>query len=282
MKNEGVLLYSGGTDSTLAASIIAERFDTIRLVTYSRFGLFSVTNPLLNVQKLKDRYGKDKFTHTIIPVNKLFKKVSYENYFSNLFCYGFFLLSTCGLCKLAMHIRTVVFCMENGIGTVCDGANQGMYLFPDQMNSVINATKIMYARFGIVYSNPVFEFEGPQDIDFADKLHFDRIPALNEVKDASYYERKKKTTGFRLYELGLMPSENVKGTELDRKMQPRCFQFLLFNIWLHWYYLADHSYEEYEAATLRFFKEKLSVFTKLLEEYSQKKEKSRLHRFIER
>ncbi len=281
MKKETILLYSGGTDSTLAASIAAGQFDKIHLITYKRFGLFSVTNPLINVKKLKVKFGEDKFTHAIIPVDKLFKKVSYENFLINLIKYRFFLLSTCGLCKLAMHIRTLIYCLDNNISYVCDGANQGMYLFPDQMEKVIDETKKMYAFFGINYFNPVFEFEGPQDIDFADRLHFEKVSFLKEEKDASYYEKKKRTTGYRLYELGLMPSENVKGTKIDRQMQPRCFQFILFNIWLHWYYLSSHNYQEYKEATLEFFKAKIKTFTEFISEYIEKRGESKLYKLIE-
>lgn len=281
MKNETALLYSGGTDSTLAAALVAEKFDKIHLITYKRFGLFSVTNPLINARKLKNKFSENKFTHTIIPVDKLFKNVSYENFLVNFIKYRFFLLSTCGLCKLAMHIRTLIYCLENHVSFVCDGANQGMYLFPDQMDNVIEETKKMYAYFGIDYFNPVFNFEGPQDIDFADRLHFDRIALLKEENDPSYYEKKKKTTSYRLYELGLIPAENVKGTKLDRQMQPRCFQFILFNIWLHWYYLSDRNYQEYKDATLKFFKEKITTFIKLTSEYLEKQEKSRIYRSIE-
>lgn len=281
MLNETALLYSGGTDSTLAAAIAAEQFDKIHLITYKRFGLFSVTNPLANVKKLQRRLGRDKFTHTIMPIDKLFKSVSYENFMINLAKYGFFLLSTCGICKLSMHVRTLIYCLQNNISSVSDGANQGMLFFPDQMNSVIEETKKMYAKFGINYFNPVFKFEGPQDIEFADRLHFERIPLLKEEKDQAYYEKKKQTTSYKLYELGLMPSEHVKGSSLDRSMQPRCFQFILFNIWLHWYYFAGHTYEEYEKETLKFFTSKIETFTRLTEEYLQKKEKSKLFKLIE-
>lgn len=139
----------------------------------------------------------------------------------------------------------------------------------------------MYAVFGINYFTPVFKFEGPQDIGFADRLHFEKISFLKENKDPLYYEKKERTTGYRLYELGLMPTENVKGTKLDRQMQPRCFQFILFNIWLHWYYLAYNDYQKYEEETLKFFKTKIATFTKLICDYLQKKENSALHRLIE-
>ena len=277
---EVVVLFSGGTDSTLTAALMAEQFEKVHLLTYSRFGFFSVNNTNVNVQKLKDKYGQDKFTHVIVSVEKLTRHVFYERYLHNLFHYGFFLLSVCGLCKLAMHVRTVIFCLDNNIPNICDGANQGMYLFPDQMRNVILDIRRMYSVFGIQYSNPVFDFEGPQDIDFADRLHCERLLPPEE-HDAAYFEKKKKTTGCRLFELGLMPSDNVKGTPLDRSMQPRCFQFILFNIFLHWYYLCDHSYEQYCEMTELFFKEKINVFTVLLNEFKVNEKKSKLFHLCE-
>ncbi|MBI5452894.1 hypothetical protein HY945_05535 [Candidatus Gottesmanbacteria bacterium] len=272
-----IVLYSGGTDSTLTAALMAERFEKVHLITYERFGIFSATNPVINVQKLKQKFGDDKFTHRIIREDRLFKYVSYERYLYNLVKYRFFLLSTCGLCKLSMHIRTIIFCLNNKIFNVCDGAHQDMRLFPDQMISVINEIRKMYAVFGIEYTNPVFDFEGPKNIDFVDKLHLEKILAT-ESHDPI---KKQSTTGYKLFQMGLMPLENVKGTELDHKMQPRCFQFILFNIFVLWNYFADHSYEEYEKRTLTFYKEKIGRFIGLLKEYTQKGRKSILFRLTE-
>ena len=114
MNNEEiVVLFSGGTDSTLTAALMAEEFRKVYLITYDRFGLFSITNPKINVEKLKNKFGDNKFTHKVIRLDRLFKFVSYERYLRNFIRYRFFLLSTCGLCKLAMHIRTVIFCLNN-------------------------------------------------------------------------------------------------------------------------------------------------------------------------
>lgn len=268
-KKKCVLLYSGGTDSTLAACLLAEKFDEVVLLTFSRFGLFSPGNAALNAEKLRSKYG-GRITHEILPVDGLFKKVSYDLYFRNLLKYGFFLLSTCGLCKLAMHVRAAVYCLDNGIKNLADGANKGMNLFPDQQPGMISMLKEMHSALGINYENPVFDFEGPQDIDFADRFHLERLPGLAAEKDDKFMENKKRTTGYRLFELGMMPSDNVKGTELDRKMQPRCFQFILFNIWLHWYYLPFSGYEKYVAETDVFFGEKIKRFSGMLREYREK------------
>ncbi len=282
--NETATLFSGGTDSTLTAALMAEQYDKIHLITYDRFAFSSVTNPKINVKKLQDKYGKDKFEFHIIKVEKLTRFVFYERYLQNIRKHGFFLLTICGLCKLAMHIRTVVFCLENKIPNVCDGANQGMHLFPAQMANVIKEYGDMYTRYGITYSNPVFKYEGPQNIEFADRLHLERIlPSEGgEQPVACSRETKANTTGRKLYELGLMPSENVKGTELDRKMQPRCFQFILFNVFVHWYYLADHTYDEYQDATVDFYRDKIRALTTHLDDFVNNGTKSRIYKLLER
>lgn len=282
MAEEALLLYSGGTDSTLAACLLAEKFDKVRLVTFRRFGLFSAGNPGVNAARLKRKYGDGRFSHETLPVDRLFERVSYDRFFKNFFRHGFFLLSTCGLCKLAMHLRAAVYCLDNGIKRVSDGANKGMDLFPDQQPGVIGMLREMYAGLGIEYSNPVFDFEGPQDVEFADRFHLERLPGLAAERDAEHLARRKKTTGYKLFELGMMPSDNVKGTELDRSMQQRCFQFILFNIWLHWYYLPFADKARYVRESDAFFREKIARFSALLAGYREKGSASELAGLVER
>jgi len=282
MPEEALLLYSGGTDSTLAACLLAEKYSRVRLVTFRRFGLFSTDNAAVNAEKLRVKYGAAKIVHENLPVNRLFRKVSYDRFFLNLFRHGFFLLSTCGLCKLAMHLRAAVYCLDNGIKRVSDGANKGMDLFPDQQPGVLGMLREMYASVGIEYSNPVFDFESPPDIEFGDRFHLERLPGLSAKRDAAFLEQKKQTTGHKLFELGLMPSDNVKGTKLDRAMQARCFQFILFNIWLHWYYLPFSDKERYVRESDAFFGEKIVRFSRLLGEYRERGAASRLASWVER
>lgn len=279
--NETVIMFSGGTDSTLAAALEAKKFDRVHLLTYDRFGLFSVGNSQLNVLKLKDKFGQDKFISHIVKIDKLTEYVFYERYLHNLRRHGFFLLSICGLCKLAMHIRTLIFCIDNDIGNVSDGANQGMYLFPEQTETIIEELKQLYNKFGITYNNPVFNYAPPENIGFADRFHLESLLKETDPQKPSM-KIKARTTGCTLHKMGLMPAENVKGTELDRKMQPRCFQFILFNIFIKWYYLYDHSYEEYVQANVKLYRDKISHLTGALEDYVQKKKNNRFANLIER
>lgn len=256
------VLFSGGTDSTLAAVLQLEKFQKISLITFDRFGIAKVENSRVNAQKLIDKYGSDRVDHSIVNFDKVFKEVSYENYFKNFLKHGFMNLSTCGLCKLSMHIEAIRSCQIKGITHVSDGANQDMKMFPAQMKPVIGRIKDLYEEYGIKYTNPVFEYNAPQEGSLVSSENVMLLKSLPKVDVAK--EEEKVTAGKILYEKGLAPMPNIKGSVYDRKRQPRCFQFVLFKIFAEKYFLADKSYEEYVASTSDFFSDKITFAKKIL------------------
>jgi predicted subunit of tRNA(5-methylaminomethyl-2-thiouridylate) methyltransferase len=267
-KDTCVILFSGGTDSTLAAVLQEEYFNEIHLLTFDRFGIASVENSKVNAQMLIDKYGADRIKHVIINIDKLFKHISYENYLTNIRKHGLMNLSTCGLCKLSMHIQTISYCNEQKISYVADGANQGMDMFPAQMKPVIDQMKALYLKFGVEYSNPVFDYEFPDDGSFLSMENSNMltsIPTANKSK-----ESQKITAGRILYEKGLAPLPNVKGSDYDKKRQPRCFQFILFKTFANKFFLADSTYEEYVDKTVNFFEDKIKAAEKLLKNDKKK------------
>jgi predicted subunit of tRNA(5-methylaminomethyl-2-thiouridylate) methyltransferase len=272
---EIAVLYSGGTDSTCAAALAADGFERIHLLTYSRFGVFCAKNTELNVSKLRDKFGKDKFIHRVMNIDRLFKEMSYSGYMPALVKHGFFLLTTCGLCKLAMHMRTLAYCLDNKISYVCDGANKNMDYSPDQMRELTVELKALYARYNIEYTVPVYEFSHPDDIGWLDKLG---VSGLMERKEKK--EDGAVTTGEQLFKMGIFPSKNMKGTREDRRMQARCFQLVLSNIFAHWLYIPDHGLEKYKKKCVEFYKEKIAYFNGLIVEYVRDKSKSRFYRLI--
>jgi len=280
MRAEIAVAYSGGTDSTCAAAVVCERFDAVHLLTYHRLGLFSSVNSRKNAEKLQNKFGNDKVTHRIIKLSRLYDYASDERYFHYISKYGFFNLSGCGICKLAIHIRTLIWCLENNIKNACDGSTRDLYLFPTQIEKINNEVKKMYAHFDLSYETPVYNFDLPDTVDLWDKMGISEKLRIQTTKEPKKQE-KKNTTGRRLYELGLMPAENVKGTALDQHMQSRCFQFILFNIYLLWAYFPWHTYEEFEKKLVSLYREKIEHFVTLIEEYIKKKEKSRLYGLIE-
>ena len=172
---ELAVLYSGGTDSTCAAVLSAGEYDRVHLITYRRFGLFHMEHAARNIALLRERFGEDRFVHTVIPVgHRLFKEISYARYWRMLAKYGLFLLSTCGLCRLAMHVRTIVYCRELVSATYATEPT-GMRpeaLSTDQGPSLIEGIRTMYARYGIEYRTPVYDLDEPVGTTWADKLAF--------------------------------------------------------------------------------------------------------------
>jgi len=191
--NELVLLFSGGTDSTYTAVLMGQQYQRIHLITYDRFGLLNIKNSLNNALMLKEKFGKSKFTHQIINIDDLYNEVSYNNYIQDIFKYRFFLLLTCGLCKLAMHWQTILYCLDNRIKFVCDGSNQEMRLDPSQDGEVLKEMRLLYKEFGINYFSPIFNTER---------------------------EIREKT----VFDLGFFPVQHPKGTRFSWEKQPFCTQ----------------------------------------------------------
>ncbi len=269
---EAAVMYSGGTDSTAAVILSAERFRRMHLLTYRHSGLASIENSAHNIPALRAAFPETEFLHRIMDTDRLFKLVTYAGYFKNLREYGLLNLGTCGFCKLAMHLRTLVYCAENGLTEVIDGSNKNMTHFPAQMEPVLEELRGMYQRFGITFTQPVYHLDFPDGLDWLTKLG---VNALVEKPAAPEAPPETMTTGRVAYEKGVLPEENVKGTALDRRMQARCFQLTLLNAFALGWYIPRHGYEKYTDVTLKFYSEKIRRFSDEAQRYLDGDRRSR-------
>ena len=267
------LMYSGGTDSTLAAVKAAQAFQQVHLLTYRRFGMFHLQNSERNVKALRERFGQERFVRpALIPVDDLFRHVSYESYLRDLLRHRLMLLTTCGLCKLAMHLRTLVYCHRHGVGCVWDGANRNMTIFPAQMSEVLEMLRRLYGLADIEYENPVFDYDDDQGMDFGSAL-WGLSPARGGKKGT-----RGPTTGEELHELGLAPAPAVKGPAYDKQIQGRCYQFVLFNLWARWGYLERKDMARYRKDVLAYYERKIARCERLVQDYLRDPGGSRLSR----
>ncbi len=269
---EGVVMYSGGTDSTAAVILTAESFERMHLLTYKHSGLSHVENSGTNIRRLREVFPQTVFLHRIIDIDALFRLTTYSNYIRNIRQYGFFNLGSCGLCKLAMHMRTLLYCVEHRISEAIDGSNKNMTHFPAQMRVVLEELRAMYKRFGITFSTPVFDYEFPDGLDWLTKLG---VRGLASEGTPATGNKKVMTTGRLAYEKGVLPAENVKGTPFDRKMQARCFQLTLLNAFALGWFIPRYGPARYEEKTLRFYRAKIDYFTEQIERYLQGDRQSR-------
>lgn len=264
--NEIAILFSGGTDSTCAAAIMAGKFDKVNLLTFNRFGIFSIENSKNNVKTLRKKFPSVAFEQRIINADHLVEHLSHNNFFCNLFKYGFLTLSNCMICSLVNHFGALIYCLNNDIRDIADGSTKDWIFFPSHMEKVIVLFRQMYKKFNINYHTPVYNFDVPPPISFMDKIY---PGGLSEPENRNR-NFDRKTTGKYLYDLGFFSSSNIKGTDVDHKMQPRCLQFILHHIYVYWYFLVLHDYARFELKTLQFIGDKIDYFSALVEKNPQK------------
>lgn len=257
------ILYSGGTDSTCAAALMAQTYAEVHLLTFYEHATSSSPAPTKNIELLRARFPRTEFKAHIFSVDKILRRLSYERYWRNLLRYRWLVLSTCGFSSLSWHIRTIMYCMENGITHVADGLTRELMHFPGHMDGVVEEIRLLYREFGIIYENPVRDWPIPPDQQFIDKV------IVNRHEDFFFGDQTRnehRTTGRYLFESGIFPSQNVKGSSLDFSMQHECYPFSLYNILAFWGYLSFEPYSFFCEKMTEMMREKISLGKKILEE----------------
>lgn len=250
MKEEKVaaVMFSGGSDSSLCAIRIGQRFDKVHLVTFTRRGVWGKEQVTQQAAKLAKFFGDPhKFSLHFIKTDRLLKYVMYESYFRHLRRHGIMLASMCGLCKVSFHWRTLVYCLQNGITTVADGAVRVANVYPEQNEKILlKRLREVYATFGITYETPI-------------------------------YEEGEKTEAL-LYELRFNRKPKIKGTKDD--IQIICEQQVLYAMFLR-VALKCYDFETFENKMAAFYAEKLDMVESLTREWLEHREGSRLERLLE-
>lgn len=236
-----VVLFSGGTDSTNTAICAARDYEAIRLITYDRLGFYGMQGSFVNAGKLRDLFKDNDFSHTFIRIDEFYREICYREYARDLFRHGLILLLTCGLCKLAMHWCTILYCLDNKVKTAYDGSNIEMS-DPSQNERIIGEMKKLYQKFGIDLRYPV-------------------------------YHKSREEREDNLYALGISERKDIKWTEDTWKIQPSCTQECLcldyqdysrFVFYKHNTLLAQG---EYEKKMFAFHRRKRDFLLSRVEDY---------------
>lgn len=237
-KEEVALLFSGGSDSTLAAYLLCNQFKRVHLVTYTHSYQFGTEGSKVNAKKLEERFGKDKITHKIIDIDKLWSKIYYSTYRLDLKKYGLYITACgCGACKLAMHTQTIVYNLENGIRFAADGANQeSSSFFPAQMKEVIETMNMFFNEYGITYENPVY---------------------------------RETRTDWKLFEIELSPIKDRKFPYEYQihETQGGCYNGDLHNIYVRFYFLPFIGRKVHVKRAVEYYKEKMKICRKHIQNY---------------
>jgi len=205
------VLFSGGSDSALAAALCCQRFRKVHLLTFHHSGMRHEGKSKINVERLQDKFGKDKIQHRLIDIEEPFRRLYSASYFRDLLHYGVFLApATCNICQLAMHTQTILYSLENGIRFACDGYKREkahVYIVMAQEGQRLLTN--LYKEYGISYFSPVYG---------------------------------KLRTDWELHDLGITPKRNIKFPyeKLDYEAQHSCFHGILTNAYLLGYYYQLH------------------------------------------
>ena len=186
-----VLLFSGGLDSTLAATVLSKDFGKVHLLSISRgYGHTKIERTARRFEELRSRVDENQFAHTIVTAKELFRRVVLRTLVRDILKFkGLFVI--CVGCKLVMHTVGAIYCLERGIPSIADGASGATEWMSDQAAVTLEGYRQLHAAFGISYSNPV--------VGITDREH----------------ERES------LRELGIRTGRKVAGRDLGT--QPVCF-----------------------------------------------------------
>jgi len=221
-----VVLFSGGSDSTLAAALAADQFKRIHLVTYSHAFMAFHEKIEINVKRLKKHYPENEFIRHHHSINPLFKRLYFKNYLFYFRRFGTMIVPwICGACKLAMHVETIKYCKKRNLRHVSCGANrESSGIFPAQMKPVIEQFKKLYERHGIEYRTPVYQLE-----------RTDRL----------------------LLDMGIVKEENLKDQHLFYTTQHTCPLGILLHAHSRLYYTRIHGLKRYREKAARMMREKI-------------------------
>jgi len=155
-KNEALLMYSGGLDSSASAIVMLEQFERLHLLTYNYgYGQLFLKWAKKGANGLIEVFGPQRFVHEIASVKEIFQRIfvrsavrDYKDYKSRFIW--------CLACKLSMHTANIIYCLEHGLNTASDGSSAETAYYVEQMPQSIDAIRHFYSEFGIDFVTPVY------------------------------------------------------------------------------------------------------------------------------
>jgi len=236
---ESVLVeYSGGLDSTLTAMLMAKKFKRVFLVTYEASWTIGNNNSKKNVSELIKLNPECLIEHKIISITKLRNNV-WEGFsgFSKdyaKFCHGGPPGIICLGCKTSMLVMSIQICLEENIGYITNGLTGTQSDHPEHMPPIVNRFSKFMEEYNISYVNDVYD-----------------------IKSRAEEEEMLK-------EKGITVGTTIGASNVTH--QPRCFLGVYSTLWK-----ASRPLSQKDM--INYFDYKLPLIRKLLEPYSELKNK---------
>jgi len=156
---EGSVLFSGGTDSTLAAVSLLGRADRVTLITCDPGFVDGIEKSRVNAGILRDHFGADRVRHRILDARPAIRAVFGRDLRRDLTAYGFHMTAlVCLGCRLAMHTVMIIHNLLEGIAFVADGSIRGQAASSEQLTSTLARNRAFYRdTFGLVSLSPIYD-----------------------------------------------------------------------------------------------------------------------------
>ncbi len=186
--------FSGGMDSMLTASICAELFREVHLITFTARRGPEVEKTHRATEMLRSRYGASRFVHRIEEMGPLREKIYFEDYVPKFHPSNYYeVISVCPACVMAMHIETLAYCRRHAVPYATDGSTCeiGALRLAMQNPFVLESLRTFYGELGVrFFVNPAYRI-----------LRSDHA----------------------LHDRGVIPVRDVKKTPLQKATQQQCY-----------------------------------------------------------
>lgn len=153
------VLFSGGTDSALAAVEMLKLAQRVTLLTFDPGYIFFVDNSRVHAETLAERFGAERVHHVIEPIGEPIRRILFSQPKRDLRKYAFDMTAlVCMGCRLSMHAAAVAYNLEHGIPLLADGSIRKQDAIPEQRQAVLDSNRERYLReFGIRHVSPIYD-----------------------------------------------------------------------------------------------------------------------------
>lgn len=160
-KNEQLVMFTGGRDSTLAAAYLMLQGIPVHL--WSGKSGCSLHRDILDyrIQELRNRFGDLVVKHIVCDISGSFRTIAIADIESDILQFekNLVLLGE----KIAIHAHVIDYCMKKNITIVNDGIAFYQNKFPEQRAIARDYFGKIMNLYNIQYNSPIYEFAQSAD-----------------------------------------------------------------------------------------------------------------------
>jgi len=156
-------MFSGGVDSTTAALNLSREYRRVHLLSYRNgYGHYKLERTLKRVRELERHAGR-RFHHTLESIRPLFDHFVVDDLDNEYQRWGSGFIWCLG-CKLAMHTRSILYCLEHQVPIMNDGSSSSTGEMVEQSLLSLFMFREYYGEYGIDFRTPVYTIPREEEI----------------------------------------------------------------------------------------------------------------------